>query len=30
MMEFAKVVSVVHHRVRADLPETSQHWVWTV
>ena len=25
MMEFAKVVSVVHHRVRADLPETSQH-----
>ena len=27
MMEFAKVVSVVHHRVRADFPETSRHWV---
>ena len=29
-MMFAKAVSVLHHRVRADLPETSQHWVWTI
>ena len=27
MMEFAKVVSVPHHRVRA---ETFHHWVWTI
>ena len=25
--DFAKVVSVLHHRVRADLLETSLHWV---
>ena len=30
MMEFAKVVSVLHHRVRSDLPETSGRWVWTM
>ena len=30
VMELAKVVSILHHRVRADLPETSQHWVWTI
>ena len=28
--EFAKVVSFLHHRVRADLSDTSQHWVWTI
>ena len=30
MMEFAKVITVVHRRVRADLPETSWRWLWTI
>ena len=30
LREFAKVISVPHHRVRADLPETSRHWVYTI
>ena len=30
MREIAQVVPVLHHRVRADLPATSQHWVWTI
>ena len=30
MREFAKGSLFQHHRVRADLSESSRHWVWTI